>query len=328
MTHNLAALKKANSLERLSQQIDKFSSKGSQRNADPRFWQPAADKAGNGNATIRFLPAPFADGEDGTAFVRLFHHAFQGDTGAWYIENSRTTLGDKDPVSEDNTRLWNIGTEASQALARKRKRKATFIANILVVADEAHPENEGKVFLYKFGAKLLEKIKAVMGPAEGEQPDPDETYFDPCSFWEGANFKLKFRMVAGFRNYDQSKFGNPSPVSKDDAVIDKIWRSQYSLQEFLKPENFKSYKELKERFIQVVGLETGDITDTTEEDDVPWHTTETKPATAVTKKGNSKQSNKVVVNEEEAAEVVAPDNSEDEDSAINMSVFQKLAEED
>ena len=225
----------------LQKELEKTTKVGT---VDERFWKLTTDKAGNGFAIIRFLPA--SDGED-MPFVKLYSHAFQGP-GGWYIENSLTTLGQKDPVSEFNTTLWNNGTDAGKETARKQKRKLTYIANIYVVKDPSNPENEGQVFLYKFGKKIFDKLTAAMQP-EFE----DEEAIDPFDFWQGANFKLKAKNVAGFRNYDSSEFAAVSPLLKDDDALEALWKKENSLQEFVAPDQFKSYDELKKRVEYVLG---------------------------------------------------------------------------
>jgi hypothetical protein len=212
--------------------------------SDDRVWKLDVDKSGNGYAVIRFLPAP--NGED-LPFVKLYSHAFQGP-GGWYIENSLTTLGQKDPVSELNSELWNNGTDAGKELARKQKRKLTYVSNIYVVKDPTNPANEGKVFLFKYGKKIFDKLTAAMQP-EFE----DEEAIDPFDFWQGANFKLKAKNVAGYRNYDSSEFANPSPLLDDDDAMEAIWKKQYSLAELTAADQFKSYDELKKRLDYVLG---------------------------------------------------------------------------
>jgi len=210
---------------------------------DDRLWKPELDKTGNGYAVIRFLPAP--EGED-LPWQRVWSHAFQ-DVGGWYIENSLTTLNHKDPVSEENTRLWNTGVDSDKEIARKRKRKLSYYANILVVSDPKHPENEGKVFLYKFGKKIFDKITEAMQPAF-----EDEAPINPFDFWKGANFKLKIRKVDGYWNYDKSEFEGVSAIANDDAKIKTIWSSQHALKPFLAADNFKTYEELKEKLNRVL----------------------------------------------------------------------------
>src|SRR5210317_1012342 len=210
---------------------------------DDRFWKPEMDKTGNGYAVIRFLPA--SEGED-MPWQRVWSHAFQ-DKGGWYIENSLTTLGQKDPVSEENTRLWNTGVDSDKEIARKRKRKLSYYSNIYVVTDPKHPENEGKVFLFKFGKKIFDKITEAMQPAF-----EDETPINPFDFWKGANFKLKFRKVDGYWNYDKSEFEAVSPLAEDDEKIKAIWEKPHPLKPFVDPSNFKTYDELKEKLNRVI----------------------------------------------------------------------------
>lgn len=224
--------------------------------ADTRFWKPEVDKAGNGYAVIRFLPA--SKGED-IPWVRLFSHGFQGP-GGWYIENSLTTLNKKDPVGEYNSTLWNRGDEAGKEQARKQKRRLSYISNIYVVKDPAHPENEGKVFLYKFGKKIFDKINDQMNP-EFE----DESPVNPFDLWEGANFKMKIRNVEGYRNYDKSEFDGQSALLEDDDELETVWGTEYSLQEFVDNKNFKSYEELQARLNRVLGASA--VSSTAEEVD-------------------------------------------------------------
>jgi len=243
---SFANLKKQSKLGSLTQklvkEVEKMNNTGG--SADDRNWKLECDKSGNGYAVIRFLPAP--DGED-LPFVKLYSHAFQGP-GGWYIENSLTTLGKKDPVSEYNTTLWNNGTDAGKETARKQKRKLTYISNIYVVKDPANPENEGKVFLYKYGKKIFDKLTAAMQP-EFE----DEEAIDPFDFWQGANFKLKAKNVAGYRNYDSSEFTATTPLLDDDDALEALWKKEYSLAEIVADDQFKSYEELKTRLGYVLG---------------------------------------------------------------------------
>lgn len=237
------------SLEKLTGELTKMQSGSQQSNGpDERFWTPTVDKMGNGVAVIRFLPAPK---DEDVPFVRIFSHGFKGPTGSWYIENSRTTIGESDPVSDLNTKLWNSGIESDKDLARDQKRKLHFISNILVVKDPANPENEGKVFLYKYGKKIFDKLNDLMNPAFD-----DEEPVNPFDFWEGANFRLKIRQVDGYRNYDKSDFDTSSSVSDDDNELENIWNLQYSLQEFVDPKNFKSYEELQNKLDRVLGNES------------------------------------------------------------------------
>ena len=233
----------------LMKEVEKIANPQSEsRGADDRFWQPEVDKAGNGYAVIRFLAPP--KGED-LPWVRIWNHGFQGPTGKWYIENSLTTLGKADPVSEFNTELWNSGSEANKEIARKQKRKLSYVTNILIVKDPAHPENEGTVRLYKFGKKIFDKIKDVAEPQF-----QDEKPMNPFDFWEGANFKLKIRNVEGYRNYDKSEFDSTSPVSNSDDEIEAIWGKQHSLTAFLDEKHFKSYDDLKKKLEMVLGIGT------------------------------------------------------------------------
>jgi hypothetical protein len=211
---------------------------------DDRLWKPEVDKMGNGFAVIRFLPAP--NSED-IPWAKVWSHAFQGP-GGWFIENSLTTLGQKDPVSEFNTQLWNSGLESDKEIARKQKRKLSYYSNIYVVKDSANPQNEGNVMLFKYGKKIFDKIQEAMQP-EFE----DESPINPFDFWEGANFKLKIKKVAGYWNYDSSEFERPGPLLNDDDAMEAIWKKEHSLVDFTKADNFKSYDELKKRLDYVLG---------------------------------------------------------------------------
>src|SRR5210317_2408553 len=259
---------------------------------DDRLWKIEMDKTGNGYAVIRFLPA--SNGED-MPWQRVWSHAFQ-DKGGWYIENSLTTLGQKDPVSEENTRLWNTGLDSDKEIARKRKRKLSYYSNIYVVSDPKHPENEGKVFLYKFGKKIFDKITEAMQPAF-----EDETPINPFDFWKGANFKLKLRKVDGYWNYDKSEFESVSQIKEGDDEIKAVWSKQYALKPFLDPSNFKTYDELKEKLNRVI---TGDRNASTVENaNLPPKTNDTAKSTPVS---------------------AQPEASDDDDT---LSYFSKLAEE-
>jgi hypothetical protein len=241
-------LRRSSNLDKLSKAIEKLNTSESPTKED-NFWKPEVDKAGNGYAVIRFLPQPSVDGDDALPWAKVFNHGFQGP-GGWYIENSLTTLGQKDPVSEYNSQLWNSGIEANKEVARKQKRRLSYIANIYVVEDSKNPQNEGKVFLYKFGKKIFDKITEAMNPAF-----EDEKAVNPFDLWQGANFKLKIRKVEGYQNYDKSEFESASPLLSDDDKLEAIWKQEYSLKEFLAPENFKSYDELKARLDKVLGLD-------------------------------------------------------------------------
>ena len=249
--NSLSDLRKSRGgFDSLMKEVEKIANPQSEsRGADDRYWSPEVDKAGNGYAVIRFLPTP--QGED-LPWVRVWNHGFQGPGGKWYIENSLTTLGKADPVSEFNTELWNSGSEANKEIARKQKRKLSYITNILVIKDPAHPENEGKVFLYKFGKKIFDKIKDMAEPQF-----QDEKPINVFDFDTGANFKLKIRNVEGYRNYDKSEFEAASAISEDDSIIESIWGKQHSLTQFLDEKHFKSYDELKKKFVMVMGLAGG-----------------------------------------------------------------------
>ena len=234
--------KLGNLTAKLVKEVEKMNNNSG--SSDDRVWKLDVDKSGNGYAVIRFLPAP--NGED-LPFVKLYSHAFQGP-GGWYIENSLTTLNQKDPVSELNSELWNNGTDAGKELARKQKRKLTYVSNIYVVKDPANPANEGKVFLFKYGKKIFDKLTAAMQP-EFE----DEEAIDPFDFWQGANFKLKAKNVAGYRNYDSSEFAASAPLLDDDDAMEAIWKKQFSLAELTAADQFKTYDELKKRLDYVLG---------------------------------------------------------------------------
>ena len=240
-------MKKQSSLgsltSKLVKQVEKMNNAGG-GGADERLWKPEMDKTGNGYAVIRFLPAP--DGEE-LPWAKLYSHAFQGP-GGWYIENSLTTIGQKDPLGEYNRELWNSGRDEDKDTVRKQKRKLSYYANIYVVQDKANPQNEGKVFLYKFGKKIFDKIMEAMQP-EFE----DETPINPFDFWTGANFKLKLKKVAGYWNYDSSEFDRPSPLLDDDDALEQIWKQQYSLEAETAADKFKSYEQLENRLNMVLG---------------------------------------------------------------------------
>ena len=298
MTDTFAALKRNRSegFANLTTEINKLNSNQSQQNGpDERFWKPEVDKAGNGYAVIRFLPEP--NGED-VPFVRMWDHGFQGP-GGWYIENSLTTLGQKDPVSEYNSMLWNSGIDANKDKVRKQKRRLSFISNIYVVTDSANPQNEGKVFLYKYGKKIFDKLNEAMNP----QFD-DESPMNPFDLWEGANFKLKIRNVEGYRNYDKSEFDASAPLGDDDSALEGIWKSEYSLSEFINPSNFKTYDELQTKLNRVLGLEGAAPKTTAAAPE------EEAPAPVVSK---------------EAVAPVAQEASVDSDDEESLEFFKKLA---
>lgn len=239
--------KNSSNFENLTKALADQNQGRTKRDGEERFWQPTVDKAGNGYAIIRFLPSP--ENED-LPFVRLWDHGFKGP-GGWYIENSLTTIGKEDPVSEFNSALWNSvdsDDTPERKQAREQKRRLSYISNIYVVKDPGNPENEGKVFLYKYGKKIFTKLNDLMNP-EFE----DDTAVNPFDFWSGANFKLKIRQVEGYRNYDKSEFDDPAPLLSDDKELEAIWSKQYSLTELIEPKHFKSYDELKARFNLVIG---------------------------------------------------------------------------
>ena len=253
---SFANLKKSRNdfMKKLNDEINKVNNPETETKnyTDDRIWKAEVDKSGNGYAVIRFLPP--CDGED-VPWARVFNHGFQGPTGQWYIENSLTTIGKKDPVSEYNRTLWNSGIEANKEIARKQKRRLTYFSNIYVVSDPKNPQNEGKVFLYKYGKKIFDKINDLMNP-EFE----DETPVNPFDFWEGANFKLKIRKVEGYQNYDKSEFEKPAQLVEDEAELERTWKTQYKLSEFSDDSNFKTFDELQERLNTVLGLDSPKVT--------------------------------------------------------------------
>ena len=280
---------------KLVKEVEKMNNTGG--NTDDRIWKLDVDKGGNGYAVIRFLPAP--ENED-LPFVKLYSHAFQGP-GGWYIENSLTTLGQKDPVSEYNSLLWNNGTDLGKETARKQKRKLTYLSNIYVVKDPANPDNEGKVFLFKYGKKIFDKLTAAMQP-EFE----DEEAIDPFDFWQGANFKLKAKNVAGYRNYDSSEFAAVSPLLDDDDALETLWKKQFSLAELVANDQFKTYEELKTRLDYVLGNKKTST-----------------PSYEVVDEDNDRGAAEELV----TAAVSTTPSSVNEDDDDALSYFQKLAEE-
>jgi|LakMenEpi03Aug12_release.lakeMendotaPanAssembly.Ray.scaffolds.fasta_scaffold09081_15 hypothetical protein len=276
--------------------------------SDDRLWKLDVDKSGNGYAVIRFLPAP--DGED-LPFVKVYSHAFQGP-GGWLIDNCLTTLnGQKCPVCEYNSSLWNNGTDAGKEVARKQKRKLTYVSNIYVVKDPANPDNEGKVFLFKYGKKIFDKLTEAMQP-EFE----DESPIDPFDFWQGANFKLKAKNVAGYRNYDSSEFAAQGALLDDDDAMEAIWKKQYSLAEFTSPSEYKTYDELKKRLDSVLGAKTSNRIDEEVEDEDDY-------------RGSTKELNDDLRSElnnlKPTRAVSAPVEDDDDDA---LSYFAKLASDD
>ena len=306
-------LKKQSSIGSLTQklvkEVEKMNNTGG--GADERLWKPEMDKTGNGYAVIRFLPAP--DGEE-LPWAKMYSHAFQGP-GGWYIENSLTTNGGKDPVSEYNRELWNSGIDADKETVRKQKRKLSYYANIYVVQDKANPQNEGRVFLYKFGKKIFDKIMEAMQP-EFE----DETPINPFDFWQGANFKLKLKKVAGYWNYDSSEFDRPSPLLDDDDALEALWKKQYSLAALTAPDQFKTYEQLETRLKMVLGKKSAPPRLDEEVNDEDNDRGNFQPDWAASRPAP-----------EPTADFNAPDitakstSSDDEDDAL--SYFQRLAEE-
>jgi hypothetical protein len=271
-------------------------SEGSQNN-DENFWKPEIDKAGNGQAVIRFLPASQEDGGDSLPWVKVFSHGFKAE-GGWLIDNCLTTNNESCPVCESNTKLWDTGIDSNKNIARNRKRKLNYISNVYIVSDPKHPENEGKVFLFKFGKKIFDKITEAMNPQF-----EDETPINPFDFWKGADFKLKIRKVEGYQNYDKSEFDSPAPLSDDDAEMEKIWKSEFTLKDLVSADKFKTYDQLKSRLDKVLGVESSE------------------PKTTVQKFKAEQPKSKVDV-EESTFEDTATNDDDD------MEYFSRLVEED
>jgi len=291
-------------ISKLVQAAEATGGGGEKKNyTDERIWKPTVDKAGNGYAVIRFLPA--MEGQD-LPWVRYWDHGFKGPTGLWYIENSLTSIGQPDPVGELNSKLWNSGIESDKDRARAQKRRLHYVTNILVVSDPSAPQNEGKVFLYQFGKKIFDKIMDVMQPSFA-----DETPVNPFDFWDGANFKLKIRNVEGYRNYDKSEFESPSALyESDESKLESVYNQLHPLSEFTDPKNYKSYDELKAKLMRVLGEEADFGAPTVQQmnavnDPAPAPEPVSAPAAPVT-----------------AAEM----NSVDDDDT--MSYFAKLANDD
>ena len=295
----------------LAKELEKIANpEGSSGGADDRLWKPTLDKSGNGFAVIRFLPAP--EGED-LPWAKVWSHAFQG-TGGWLIDNCLTTVNQKCPVCEHNSQLWNSGIESNKEIVRKQKRKLSYYANIFVLQDPANPENEGKVFLYKFGKKIFDKIMEAMQPAFA-----DETPINPFDFWSGADFKLKIRKVDGYWNYDKSEFANAGVLgNQSDEVLEKIWKKQYSLNEFSDPTNFKTYEELKSRLNTVLGAPAPRVDYETEESEDDWN--DSRPVSAY-------QSQPPVREQVKQPAFSASSFSKDEEDD-DLSFFARLAQED
>ena len=298
-------LKKQSSLGSLTQklvkEVEKMNNTGG--GADERLWKPEVDKTGNGYAVLRFLPAP--EGED-IPWAKIYSHAFQGP-GGWYIENSLTTIGKKDPVSEHNRELWNSGNESDKDVVRRQKRKLSYYANIYVVKDPTNPQNEGGVFLYKFGKKIFDKVMEAMQP-EFE----DETPINPFDFWQGTNFKLKIVKKNGYWNYDKSEFDKVSPLLEDDDALEALWKKQYSLAAVTAPDQFKSHEDLEKRLKYVLGHKPAQrrVFDEELEDE---------------SEGRGSASPSYTPDFKSKAPAPVASASEDEDDAL--SYFQKLAEE-
>ena len=294
-------LKKQSSLGSLTQklvkEVEKMNTTGG--GADERLWKPEVDKTGNGYAVIRFLPSP--DGED-IPWAKLYSHAFQGP-GGWYIENSLTTSGGKDPVSDYNRTLWNSGNESDKDTVRKQKRKLSYYSNIYVVKDPTNPQNEGKVFLFKYGKKIFDKVMEAMQP-EFE----DETAINPFDFWQGANFKLKIKKVAGFWNYDSSEFDSVAPLLTDDDALEAVWKKEYSLTSITAADQFKSYEDLEKRLKYVLGQRPAQRARLDEEVEV------------------EDDARSVATRQVEAATAPTASTNVDSDEDDALSYFQQLAE--
>lgn len=295
----LRAMRKTSStaFAKITNELSKAANPQTKSYEDDRFWKIEADKAGNGSAVIRFLPAR---DDDELPWVKMYTHGFKGPTGKWYIENSLSTIGKEDPVVEENTRLWNTGIEANQNIARERKRKLSFFANVLVISDPKHPENEGKVFVFKFGKSIFDMITDKANPTfEGEEP---VDVFNP---WEGANFKLRMRKADGYTKFDKSSFEEPSEIGDDEEIL-RVLNARHRLGEFTDAKNFKSYEELKKKFESVINPDGGRLNravDTVlDEDDTPPFDVDDKPAKPAVKTAPKK------------AATVAVDDDDDLDS--------------
>ena len=299
---SFASLKKQSNLGSLTAKLVKEVEKvnNASGGGDERLWKPELDKSGNGFAVIRFLPAP--DKEE-IPWAKLYTHAFQGP-GGWYIENSLTTVGGKDPVSDYNRELWNSGNESDKDVVRKQKRKLSYYSNIYVVKDPTNPQNEGKVFLFKYGKKIFDKIMEAMQP-EFE----DETPINPFDFWQGANFKLKIVKKDGFWNYDKSEFDSVAPLLDDDDALEAIWKKEYSLAAVTATDQFKSYEDLERRLKYVLGKKPAQRYTPDEEIDV---------------EDNARSVAEEVVTK--AVSTPTPSTTVDKDEDDALSYFQKLAE--
>ena len=290
--------RQSGNLDKLKTAVEALSSKEEGSSKTENFWKPEVDKAGNGMAVIRFLPAPEADGDDALPWVKSFTHGFQGPGGQWLIDECLTTKGQSCPICDYNSGLWATGIEANKNIVRNQKRKLSYIANVYIVSDPKHPENNGQVKLFKFGKKIFDKITAAMNP-----DFQDEEAVNPFDLWKGANFKLKIRKVDGYQNYESSSFDSAGPLSDDDSELEAIWKKEFSLKEQIADSKFKSYEELQNRLNKVLGL-NGEV--------VPSKTT------VETIKEQVRKAPKI------DEETIEPDLSEDDD----MAYFSKLAEED
>ena len=305
---SFAALKRNRTdLGKLVEQAQATSGTTTRQSDDTRFWQPTRDKAGNGYAVIRFLPG---DAEAATPWTRYWDHAFKGPTGQWYIEKSLTSIGQQDPLSELNSKMWNSGMESDKAIVRQRKRNLRYIANVLIVSDPSAPENEGQVKLYRFGKKIFDKIMDAMQPQF-----PDEAPMNPFDMWEGADFTVKIRNVEGYPNYDASSFKAPSAISADDSYLEELYGKQHDMSEWTDPKSYKSYEELQKRLNTVLGETTaktpqGRVNQAMElDDEIPQFENRSAPAP-----------------EHRSADPVSISSAEDEDDI--MAQFAKLAAED
>jgi len=298
---------KSNAFQKLQKQLEQTTKVGS---VDERFWRPTVDKAGNGFAVIRFLSAP--DGED-MPFVKMYSHAFQGP-GGWYIENSLTTIGQKDPLGEYNRELWNSGDESLKEQVRKQKRKLQYYSNIYVVKDPGNPDNEGKVFLFKYGKKIYDKIMDAVNGDELEGRDG----INPFDFWTGANFKLRVKKVAGYPNYDSSEFTDVGTLEDlDDAQLESIWKREYKLQPLVASDQFKSFEQLQERLNLVLNLKNS-----TSSSPEPVAAPRNVPAVEIQQKPIFQKKEEEPVVEE----TPTPSASSDEDDDDVLDYFKKLAE--
>lgn len=301
---DFATLKKnSGSLDRLTKELEKLNSNSNQNSDNEGYWQPDRGKDGNGFAIVRFLPAPAVDGDEGLPWVQMFSYGFKGPTGKWYIEKSLSTIGEKDPVGELNSFLWNQSSDdksPGRMQARAQKRKLRYISLVKVIQDREHPENNGKIFKYRYGKKIHSKILRAMNPEFGEEP------FDPFDFWTGANFRIKVRTQDNYPNYDESTFDAPSKLSEDDAELEALWKSLPSLKDIVSRDKFKSYDELKARLNEV--LEIGRV---------PTASTASK----------AKQQSKPVYEEEDDDVPFDMGTSDSGDDEMDLSDFNSLADD-